>query len=220
MREAELETDAGGLPWWAWLALPPFAGPAAAMMYLRSHWQEIPARYPVHFALNGEPDRWVTERAVYAPMWFAEGMLVLMLLLSTAVLIGSRKSVRPTAIPGIFVGAMYLMSMIFAAVGLMPLVQVPPMALLGLTLAFGIAMVAFAYRRNADRNAPAEATPDECWILGGVYNNPKRPGDLRAEADQVRLHSEFRQRVRYVVLGGFALGLTGLAVFLRWAKGG
>ena len=95
------------------------------MLYLRAHWDEIPARYPVHFDINGVPNRWVerTEWAVFAPLWFAVGMLLLLLLLGAAVLIGSRRSVRPTALPGIFAAAMYVASFNFTAMGLMPLVR-------------------------------------------------------------------------------------------------
>jgi uncharacterized membrane protein len=221
VREAELTADDGGVPWWAWLALPPFAGPAAAMLYLRSRWEEIPMRYPVHFGWNGEPNRWVdrTEQAVFAPLLFAEGMLLLLLLMGAAVLFGSRKSVRSTAIPGIYVGTMYLMSAVFTAVGLMPLIHVPPMAFVGLALAFAVGTLVWAYRRNSDPDAPAEATPDECWTLGGIYTNAKDP----AIFVQKRIYGytiNFSNVGSYVVLGGFVAGMMGLALFLRWANGG
>jgi hypothetical protein len=69
VREAELAASDSGMPWWSWLALPPFVGPVVAMLYMRAHWDEIPARIAAHFAINGEPDRWVerTERTVFAP---------------------------------------------------------------------------------------------------------------------------------------------------------
>ena len=53
LREADLADGAEGIPWWAMLAAPPFALPLAAMLYLREHWNQIPARYPMHFGADG-----------------------------------------------------------------------------------------------------------------------------------------------------------------------
>jgi len=186
------------------------------MLYLRAHWDEIPARYPVHFDINGVPNRWVerTEWAVFAPLWFAVGMLLLLLLLGAAVLIGSRRSVRPTALPGIFVAAMYVASFNFTAMGPMPLVRMPTGVMVGLTMALVLAMLVWAYRRNSDPDTPMEETPDECWTLGGDLQESQRSGDICAEAGWVRLHDQLGNVWSYVVLGGFTLGAIGLAAWL------
>ena len=222
VREAELAPSERALPWWTWLALPPFAIPVAAMLYLRVRWDEIPARYPVHFGPNGEPDRWVarTQGAVFGPLWFAEGMLLLFLLLFAAVLIGSRKSVRPTAIPGMFVGMMYVMGATFSAVGLMPIVRVPAAGLIGLTMVFVAGVLVWGFRRNADPNAVAEATPDDCWTLGGIYKNPNDPAIFVQKRVGFGYTINFGNVWSYVVIGGFALGMMALAALLKWAQAG
>ena len=222
VREAELTPADDGMPWWGWLALPPFVGPVAAMLYLRAHWDEIPARYPVHFDINGQPNRWVerTERAVFAPLWFAEGMLLLLLLLWAAVLIGSRKSVRPTALPGVFVAAMYVASVNFSAIGLMPAVHVPGAVMIGPTMAFVLAVLVWGYRRNSDPNARMEVTPDECWTLGGIYRNPNDPAIFVQKRIGFGYTVNFGNVWSYVVLGGFTLGAIGLAAWLKWAMRG
>ncbi|HTS30614.1 MAG TPA: DUF5808 domain-containing protein [Bryobacteraceae bacterium] len=221
VREAELSPERG-LPWWGWLALPPFAGPAAAIFYLRAHWSEIPERYPVHFGWNGAPDRWVakSEAAVFGRLWFSEGMLLLMLLLWAAVMIGSRKSVRPTAIPGIFVGGMYLMGAVLTIVGLMPLVRAPVTALLGLTVAFVAAACMAGWRANAMPNAPAEATPDECWTLGSIYVNSNDPAIFVQKRIGFGYTVNLGNIWSYVVLGGFGLFGAAMATLIWWSQRG
>jgi uncharacterized membrane protein len=220
VREAELAPQQG-LPRWSWLALPPFLFPFAAMQYLRVHWDEIPARYPVHFNAHGEANRWVdkSERAVFAPLWFSLGMLLMFLLLFVAVLIGSRKSVRPSALPGIFVVAMYLIAFLFTAVGLLPVVQVPPAALIGVTMGFVAAAAVIGYRRNADPKAPVEATPDECWTLGSFYVNANDPAIFVQKRIGFGYTINLGNVWSYIVMGGFTLGMIALAMFLKWSQG-
>jgi uncharacterized membrane protein len=221
VREADLDATRLVFPRWSWLALPPFAIPLAAMQYLRAHWDEIPARFAVHFNAAGEPNRWAekSERSVFAPLWFSMGMLLLFLFLFAAILIGSRKSVRPSAIPGIFVVVMYLMAFLFTAVGLMPLVQVPPAAFMVVTLAFVAAALVIGYRRNADPNAPVEATPEECWTLGTFYRNANDPAMFVQKRVGFGYTINFGNVWSYVVLGGFALGMMALAFYLKWSVG-
>jgi len=220
VREAEL-TDEPAIPRWSWLALPPFAIPLAVLEYLRAHYDQIPARYPVHFNLFGEPDRWVekSERAVFAPVWFTEGMLFLFLMLFVAVLIGSRRRVRPSAMPGIFVVAMYLMAFLFTAIGLMPIVPIPPTATIGPTLAFVAAAIVIGYRRNAAPNAPVESTPDECWTLGSFYVNSHDPAIFVQRRIGFGYTLNLGNVWTYVVMGGFTVGMIALAMYLKWANG-
>jgi uncharacterized membrane protein len=221
VHEADLTSAGQGLPRWSWLALPPFAIPFAAMQYLRAHYAEIPARYPVHFNAAGEPTRWVdkSERAVFAPLWFSQGMLLLFFLLFLAVLIGSRKSVRPSAIPGIFVVVMYLLAILFTGIGLAPLVQLPPFAFIGVTIPFVAGAIVIGYRRNANPNAPVEATPDECWTLGSFYVNANDPAIFVQKRVGFGYTINLGNVWSYVVLGGFMLGMVALAMFLKWSEG-
>jgi uncharacterized membrane protein len=218
IREAEL-TDEPALPRWTWLALPPFAIPLALLQYLRAHWGEIPARYPVHFNLAGEPDRWAekSERAVFGPIWFTEGMLLLFLMLLLAMLLGSRRRVRPTAVPGIFVAVMYLMAFVDTSIGLGPIVQIPAVAIIGVTIVFVGAALVIAYRRNADPDAPVEATPEECWTLGSFYVNSNDPAIFVQKRVGFGYTVNLGNMWSYVVLGGFALGMFALAMLLKWA---
>jgi uncharacterized membrane protein len=216
VREAEL-TDEPALPRWSWLALPPFAIPLAVGLYLRAHWDEIPARYPDHFNLAGEPDHWVEKsvRAVFSPIWFSEGMMFLFLMLLLAILLGSRRHVRPTAIPGIFVAVMYLIAFMDTSIALSPIVQVPWMAIIGVTLAFVAAVIVVGYRRNADPNAPVESTPEECWTLGSFYVNSNDPAIFVQKRIGFGYTLNLGNVWSYVVMGGFALGMIALVVLAQ-----
>ena len=222
IREADLASRTPDLPRWSWLALPPFAIPLAAMLYVRAHWDEIPARFPVHFNGAGEPNRWAerSERTVFAPFWFSEGLLLLFGLLLVAMLLGSRKMTRPTAVPGVIVVAMYMMSVFFVAVGLTPLWQPPPAAFPVVTAAFVVGAMVWAYRRNSDPNAPAEPTPDECWTLGSIYINRNDPALFVQKRIGYGYTINLGNVWTYVVFGGFTLGMFALAFFLGWGMGG
>lgn len=58
-REAALAQRETGIAYWI-LQLGPFAVLAAYAVYLQRNWQRIPARFPVHWGLNGEPNGWST----------------------------------------------------------------------------------------------------------------------------------------------------------------
>ncbi len=60
------------LPRSIWLAGGPFVLLAAAATWLHSNWDRIPTRFPVHFGVSGEPNRWAdrTTQGVYGPLLF------------------------------------------------------------------------------------------------------------------------------------------------------
>ena len=59
-REAELTPRHGTLPGGLWGQAGPFAVLGAAALWLGFHWQSIPARFPIHWQLNGTPNGWAT----------------------------------------------------------------------------------------------------------------------------------------------------------------
>ncbi|HTU36056.1 MAG TPA: DUF5808 domain-containing protein [Candidatus Acidoferrum sp.] len=54
----------------ALLQVGPFALLGAAALYLQTHWERIPARFPVHWGINGRPNGWSTRSigGVYGPL--------------------------------------------------------------------------------------------------------------------------------------------------------
>ncbi len=60
VREAELTMADERLPLSLWLMLVPFVILGGTGLYLSLHWAQIPARYPVHYGMDGQPNGWAT----------------------------------------------------------------------------------------------------------------------------------------------------------------
>jgi uncharacterized membrane protein len=174
VREADLAPDDERLPKWFLLALPPFALPAAAALYLRARWAEIPARIPVHWGFNG-PDRWAdkTVQSVYGTLILAEGVMLLILLASLGMFFGSRRGPQRAQILQLIVAAIYLIALVFSMIGVQPVFQFAPWWVMVPVALFLILVIPWTYRLA--RNLPGEATPDECWYWGQVYVNRQDP---------------------------------------------
>ena len=176
-RLSEAEIGREPLPVWTILGLLPFAIPAAVGLYLRSRWDEIPIRFPVHWDWNGQPNRWIerTPQGVFAPLWFSAGMMAIMAMLALVMFYGSRPSPLRIAMVKIMIGVEYLLAIIFAIVGLLPLHRFSPAALLLPIFVFVAALLAYLFKLTAEPGIPAEATPDECWHASTIYYNPADP---------------------------------------------
>jgi uncharacterized membrane protein len=99
LRAAELAPRGEHLPG-GWPAqLGPFAilGAAAALLALR--WQEIPARFPVHWNINFQPDRWATRTpgSVFAPLLLGAVICAIVALTAYGALRWSRRVDRQPA---------------------------------------------------------------------------------------------------------------------------
>jgi uncharacterized membrane protein len=102
IREAEALQRPRRIPGgWA-TACGPFVLLAAAGGYLRAHWQQIPARFPIHWGLGGAPDRWADRNwtSVYLPLLLTAAVLVAL----TLFLYGMAHWLRPIQ-PGGLAGA-------------------------------------------------------------------------------------------------------------------
>ncbi len=174
VREADLTPEDDHLPAWFLLAIPPFAFPAAAALYLRSHWKEIPARVPVHWNFNG-PDRWADKsvQSVYGTLLLAEGIMLLILLLTLGMFYGARRGPQRKAILEIIVAAIYLMSCIFSLLGVQTVFGFAPWWIFVPVAGFLLFAIPWTYRLVHE--LPGEQTPDECWYWGQVYVNRQDP---------------------------------------------
>lgn len=65
-------------PVWPLVEPLPFAVLAAAAIVLRERWEEIPARFAVHFAADGTPNGWAprTSGGVFGPLVIGAAFLV------------------------------------------------------------------------------------------------------------------------------------------------
>ncbi len=93
VREAELRPREFRLPG-GWLGqLGPFAILAAAGLYLHTHWAEIPARFPTHWDVNGQPDGWGVRTfwGVYQPLLTALVICGFLVLVAWCILYFTRR---------------------------------------------------------------------------------------------------------------------------------
>ena len=204
------------LPGWLAWALPPFAFPLAVALYLQAHWDQIPERFPIHWGASGQPNGWAhrTAGGVYGPLLFAAGLMLLMLLLGLAMYYGSRHSPQMLSVLKILIAVTYLLGLVFAGVGLLPLRVVSPTVFLVAVPVFVIALLVYSFQCATNPAMPAEATPDACWTLGSVYYNPRDPAIFVQKRIGFGYTFNFGHRLSWVILGGFFAGIAGLVAFL------
>ena len=72
MRVADLSGTPDRIPGFVWLGAGPFAILAATGAYLNANWDGIPERFPFHWGLDGQANRWNerTAHGVYGPLFF------------------------------------------------------------------------------------------------------------------------------------------------------
>jgi uncharacterized membrane protein len=164
IREASLKPRARHLPGGWSLQLGPFALLAAAALYLRAHWTDVPERFPVHWGFDGRPDAWASRGAlaVYGSLLTGAVVCAGLGLLAYATLRWSRqvRAARPladaerhfrTTTIALVLGAEYLVALILGCVGLLPLVSQTRVArefslFSALTLVFAVAATAVLAR--------------------------------------------------------------------------
>jgi uncharacterized membrane protein len=174
VREADLFAAEDRLPRWTLWAIPPFLLPMAGAAYLRAHWNEIPARIATHYRTDGQPNGWTTRTPlhVYGLLIFAAGLMLWIFLTGVVVYFGARRSPGRRKTLGIAISVMCLMGTVFTSVGVGMAHPFPvwiPIAVLPPYLA---GVLYWSLRGGSDPVAPADSSPDECWSLGDVYNNP------------------------------------------------
>jgi hypothetical protein len=165
------------LPWFTWLGILPLLLLAGSAMYLNSHWDRIPERFPVHFGIDGAPNRWAarTVRGVYGPLMLGGEIAVWLFGLALAGWYGSRRSdpIRKPALV-VMLAAEWIVALLF---GVLPLrlatgIAIPiPMLLLG-PLALLIPAMAYAIRESNKPRDPIDPTTASgslsIWGIDGV----------------------------------------------------
>jgi uncharacterized membrane protein len=160
VRQADLAPRPLALPGGWILQLGPFVVIAAVAVYLRQHWAEIPARFPIHWGMDGQPNGWATRSAagVYGPLLTALALCGLMVLLAYATGHWSRRiqvtgpsaeheSHFRRAVLSILLATEYLLALIFAWTAVLPLTAGPAgprgaSVILLLVLAFTVSVTA------------------------------------------------------------------------------
>jgi uncharacterized membrane protein len=176
-READLTNAPDQLPWFIWLAPGPFVILSAAAGFLYLNWEAIPTLFPVHWGINGQPDRWNhrTAHGVYGPILFGAELCAWMVLMGLATWFGARRSrLRRIVLAGVIV-CEYMIGLLFAAIQVEVIVHVPIWLIVLGPLVFVAPMLIAIARAIAEPGDGVEPTPNECWKAGMIYYNPNDP---------------------------------------------
>jgi uncharacterized membrane protein len=189
MSSAERERGLGAI-------LGPFLLLAAVAGALVARWDKLPERFPVHWGLAGQPDRWGsrTPIVVLGPLLFGALLVGLMLMIGLGVVRARYRAVEgPGAarerallrlVRGCLLGAAWTIALIFAVVGAIPLLSpaLGPNGLLTLilVLSFGSPAVLLGLALGAAKlppRLPPDRAPreDGSWKWGLFYVNPDDP---------------------------------------------
>jgi uncharacterized membrane protein len=177
------------------LQLGPFAILAATAIYLGLRWDDIPARFPVHWSASGQPNGWSvrTPMGVYWPLLFGACVIAIVAAVSYASLRFGQTPARDSKAYsmagdfareiGVFLLALeFFLAVIFSFVGLLPIVAnhdpgVVPILIATLAmlaaLIFAMSRLAKQHARHAsESHASVGADPDAHWKVGVFYVNP------------------------------------------------
>lgn len=178
------EDEEAVFPVWMWLlSLLPLLLLFGAAFILNARWEEIPARFAVHWGLNGQPDRWTNKsaRAVYGILLIGLSTFLMTYAPTLGAMLGARRTDGEARILRAFVYSMFALqtgiALLMAMIALQPLAGAPDQLQIPfpVLLAFPILMMGVAFvpmwwaSRQEDSRDP---TPEERWYAGKYYYNP------------------------------------------------
>jgi uncharacterized membrane protein len=208
------------LPWFTWLGILPVLLLAGSAVYLNSHWDLIPERFPVHFDINMRPNRWATRtvRGVYGPLVLGGEITVWLFGLALAAWYGSRRS-DPMRKPAVVVmlTVEFTIALVFAAIPLRQATGIPipiPVMALG-PLVLVIPALIYAMRESNKPRDPIDPTPNECWKSGIIYYNPNDAALFVQRRDGVGFTVNMGNRWSWAIYGSLFLVLASMPLVLR-----
>jgi len=233
VRSASLTVAPEGLPGGFAAVLVPFAILGATALYLSLNWSRIAERFPVHWGIDGSPDRWSgrTWQGVYTPLLLGAAHCGLMLLIGLGILrFSPRGRVAANAaasaqfrraILQFLVAAVWGMALLLAAVSLAPVLGESPLGnwppiliALGL-LALAIPFVWRLIRIGRTTGGGGDGTPDQCWKLGIFYFNPADAAIFVEKRFGIGYTINFGNRTTWL-FGGLTLLFSLVPVLLRY----
>jgi uncharacterized membrane protein len=227
-RTAELmpQRHLGGL-WANAAAMLPLAAEA---VWLRAHWEMIPARWPEHWDAYGHVNGWGTRSfaGVLGPLFFGACIVALMTCVAgfVAMAPGPQSKQRRLALAPL-AGLSWVMAGTFCWIGLLPLRHSLSTEWIGaavaLQLAATLGVVVWLVWRSGMAStgpsaAPYDSTPDAMWRGGIIYYNPSDAAVIVPKRYGLGWTLNFARPVAWVYIGGMVVVLTLLTVmpvFLR-----
>jgi uncharacterized membrane protein len=215
-REAEMTVAPDKLPWFAWLTAGPFVMLATAAYWLYLHGDRIPARFPVHFGADGQPNRWAerTIKGVYGPLFFGAELCAWLLLMALAGWFGSRRSrSRPVMLGGV-IAVEYMLGLLFALVAIQPLVGIPIWLVALSPMVILIPLIVVMTNKMSQPWEPMDPTPNECWKASVFYYNPNDAALFVEKRDGLGYTFNFANRRSWALLLGLVLVIASVPFVL------
>lgn len=158
---------------------------AIEALWLRLHWNLIPAQWPKHWDAAGVANSWGTRTpaGVFSPLLMGTITLLVFILITTFMVKGSGTQARQRARTAVPVAALaWIISALFCFVGLLPIWHnISPASIVSFVVAYTAATFAIVtwllWRSNLMPGTlaaePYDGTPDSGWRAGGfIYFNP------------------------------------------------
>jgi hypothetical protein len=232
-RSASLGGAPEGLPGGIAAVLVPFAILGAAALYLYFDWSRIPARFPVHWGIDGSPDRWSarTWQGVYLPLLMGAAQSGVILLIGLGILRASpRGRVAANAAASaqfrramlqFLVAVVWMTALLVAAVSVArvlaesPFGNLPPLLISLALISLAIPFLWRIVRINRTIGSGGDGTPDECWKLGFFYCNPADPAIFVEKRLGIGYTCNFGNQTTWLVMGLMLL-FSLIPVLLRY----
>ena len=116
------------------------------------------------------------------------------------------------------ISVMYPMSVIFSGIGVWVAHHFSVWILLAILPPFIVGMVWWNRIRARDPQPAADSTPDECWSLADVYNNPNDPALFVPKRLGYGYTINFGNPAGKWVCGAFFTGIALIVAFLFWMR--
>lgn len=185
--------------WLQFIALVPLL---ASGLALGLHWSSLPDRYPAHWNIHGQADRWVAKSAgsVFSILVVGLALCSVFAFLNWSIRNRTRRAaqslggVPPAQVRQVLVMRQFVLRVVFATqlfvatlfsvLALLPLIShdaamLLTHALLAAAALFIVLLVAWSLTAlSKQKNLPVAAgdlTPDQCWKAGIFYWNPNDP---------------------------------------------
>lgn len=228
VRVANISPETEKMPGGWITAISPCILLALSAFYVRLHWAEVPARFPVHWDLNGAPNGWANRSfmGVYAPTLIGLLIFCFLLAIEWSILHGAgrggqnpenvqwRSRFRHATLT-LTVAIQWLICITFSYIVLLPFfaARKGPVGLwpilIGTLLTIGF-FVWRLIRLNQEPGSSSDGTPDECWKWGGVYYNPRDPALMVERRFGIGYTVNFGNRMSWIMVGAFLLMMAGI----------
>lgn len=234
-RTAHLFAERPRVPGGVAAVVAPFLILTAAFLYLLSKWESIPARFPIHWDMQGRANGWSDRsfEGIFGPLLIAFAVLVLISGVIAAQAytarrapVGSGLERRNRAMLAIPLIVMWIMAIMFSLAALTPVIvrngrfPIPAFVLILIPIAGVAAGIWFAARASAEPNdMPPDNTPNECWKWGQLYYNPDDSSFMVEKRFGIGYTLNFARWQSWLMLGGMVAIPVAIVLFTRhWPR--